>query len=109
MVQELRSHFYSSGTRGRPAPTVIVTCGRLPWPIRVLHEKSMKVTFSSDRDHLHRRAGVDIGAKPIPSTMALPTGVAHPCDMDCPKWRLFAIPRRPEGLMGAETSRGIDY
>ena len=45
--------FYSSGTRRRDRPTVIVTCGRLPWPIRVLHEKSMKVTFSSDRDHLH--------------------------------------------------------
>src|SRR6266436_8379024 len=54
MVRELRSHFLFLGDpAARPAPTVIVTCGRLPWPIRVLHKKSMKVTFSSDRDHLH--------------------------------------------------------
>src|SRR5216683_8160458 len=32
----------------------------------MLHEKSMKVTFSRDRDHLHPRAGFDIGAEPIP-------------------------------------------
>src|SRR6266478_6025846 len=47
MVRELRSHFLFLGDpAARPAPTVIVTCGRLLWPIRILHKKSMKVTRS---------------------------------------------------------------
>src|SRR5258707_11231138 len=49
----------------------------------MLHEISMEVTLLRDRDHLHCRAGVDIGADQSQGTMALSTGVAHPCDMDC--------------------------
>jgi CheY-like chemotaxis protein len=40
--------------------------------------------------------------------MALPTGVAHPCDMHCPQVAFsFAIPPRPEGLTLGENNRGI--
>jgi len=62
--------------------------------IRVLHEKSMKVTFQAIAI-IFIRALVLISAPNNTRHNGLPTGVAHPCDMDCPKWRFIRHSRRP--------------
>jgi hypothetical protein len=62
----------------------------------MLHEKSMEFPLV-----------LIVAATQYHGTMALSTGVARACDMDCRQVAFsFAIPRGSEGLTGTENSRG---
>ena len=65
-------------------------------------------TFKRSRSSSSAALVLISAPKQYQSTIALSAGVAHPWDMDCRQVAFsFAISRGPEGLMGAENSRGI--